>query len=103
MERSYKILPKARMDLENLFRYISEKLYNPESALNMILKFEMKFDDICLFPKAYPIIAQPKLKHNGLRKSIVDHFVIVYFYDEDKELINIVRIIYAKRDYIKEI
>ena len=46
MERSYKLLPKAKTDTENLFRYISEELLNPESALAIIDKFEMKFNDI---------------------------------------------------------
>jgi toxin ParE1/3/4 len=103
MERSYKILPKAKMDLENLFRYISEELYNTESALVMINKFEMKFNDICLFPKAYPIITLNRINHNGLRKVILDNFMVVYLYDEEKDIINIVRVIYAKRDYIKGI
>lgn len=103
MERSYKILPKAKTDLENLFCYISDELLNPESALAMIEKFEMRFNDICWFPKAYPIITLQRLEHTRLRKSIVDNFIIVYFYDDEKELVNIVRVIYAKRDYIKEI
>ena len=103
MERSYKILPKAKMDLENIFRYISEELYNTESALAMINKFEMKFNDICLFPKAHPLITHKSIDHNDLRKAIVDNFIVVYIYDEEKELINIVRVIYSKSDYLKEI
>ncbi len=103
MERSYKLLPKAKIDLESIFRYISEELLNPESALNMIKRFELKFNDICSFPKAYPLIELPRLKHNSLRKSIVDNFLIVYYYDEDSDFVNIVRVIYAKMDYIKEI
>lgn len=41
--------------------------------------------------------------YNGLRKSIVDNVIVLYLYDEEKELISIVRVIYAKMDYIKEI
>lgn len=103
MERSYKILPKAKIDLENLFRYISEELCNTESALIVIDKFEMKFNDICLFPKAYPIITLKRLDYDNLRKAIVDNLIVVYFYDEEIGLINIIRIIYSKRDYLKEI
>jgi plasmid stabilization system protein ParE len=40
MERNYKLLPKARLDLENIFRYISVELVYPESALSLIGKFE---------------------------------------------------------------
>ncbi len=103
MERRYKLLPKARLDMENIFCYISVKLANPESALSLIEKFEGKFKDICMFPKAYPILSDPRLDNNRLRKSIIDNFVIVYLLDEDKNLVNIVRVIYAKKDYIKEI
>ncbi len=103
MERSYKILPKAKIDLENIFQYIALKLVNPESASELIEKFEVKFNDICKFPKAYPLIINSNLDNHRLRKSIVDNFIVVYLYDEGKELINIVSVIYAKRDYIKDI
>jgi plasmid stabilization system protein ParE len=52
MERSYKLLPKAKLDLENIFHYILVDLVNPESALGLIEKFEAKFKDICMFSKA---------------------------------------------------
>ncbi len=55
MERSYKLLPKARLDLENIFRYISVELANSESASVVIDKFQEKYNDICIFPKAYPL------------------------------------------------
>ncbi|MDT8337476.1 MAG: type II toxin-antitoxin system RelE/ParE family toxin [Candidatus Izemoplasmatales bacterium] len=103
MVRSYKLLPKAKLDLENIFIYVSEELLNPESALTLIEKFESKFKDICKFPKAYSILVNPSLDNNCLRKSFVDNFLIVYFYDEERELVNIVRVIYAKMDYLNEI
>ena len=102
MERNYKLLPKARLDLENIFLYISVELVNPESAFRLIERFEQKFSSICMFPKANAIISNPRLNNNCLRKSVVDNFLIVYFYDEEKDLVNIVRVIYAKKDYIKE-
>lgn len=103
MERSYKILPKAKLDLEGIFQYVSLELVNPESALQLIDKFEAKFNDICVFPKANPLLINANLDSDHLRKSMVDNFIIVYLYDESKEIIDIVRVIYAKRDYMKDI
>jgi mRNA-degrading endonuclease RelE of RelBE toxin-antitoxin system len=54
-----------------------------------------------LVSKSIPIITLQGLEHTRLRKSIVDNFVVVYFYDDEKELVNIIIVIYAKRDYIK--
>ena len=51
MERDYKLLPKARLDLENIFQYISVELVNPESAFRLIERFETKFISICMFQK----------------------------------------------------
>ena len=102
-ERSYKLLPKARLDLENIFRYISIELVNPESAFQLIIRFQEKFYDICKFAKAYSLLETSGLNDNRLRKTIVDNFVIVYLFDEKKDIINIVRVIYAKKDYIKEL
>lgn len=103
MERSYKILPKAKLDLEGIFQYVSLELVNPESASQLIDKFEAKFKDICVFPKANPLLINANLDSDHLRKSMVDNFIIVYLYDESKEIIDIVRVIYAKRDYMKDI
>ena len=50
MERSYKLLSKAKLDLESIFQYVALELVNPESALELIIKFETKFKDKCMFP-----------------------------------------------------
>ena len=55
MERSYKLLSKAKLDLESIFQYVALELVYPESALELIVKFETKFKDICKFPKSIPI------------------------------------------------
>ena len=65
------------MDLESIFQYVALEFVNPESALELIVKFEAKFKDICMFPKAYPLIVNASLDNNQLRKSTVDNFIIV--------------------------
>ncbi len=103
MGRSYKLLPKARLDLETIFHYISEELVNPEAAFRLITKFETKFISICEYPKANPVISNPLFHHSSLRKTVVDKYVIVYIFDEGIDLVNIVRVIYARQDYYNEI
>ena len=67
MERSYKLLSKAKLDLESIFQYVALELVNPESALELIKKFETKFKDICKLPKAYPLIIDASLDNNQLK------------------------------------
>ena len=102
MARSYNLLPRARLDLENIFQYISVELVNPESAIRLIEKFETKFKDICLFPKAYPKMENPGLDHHHLRKTHVEHYLIVYVFDEEEDVIDIVRVVYVKKNFMQK-
>ena len=61
MANNYQIFPKAQLDLENIFKYISVDLTNPEAALLLIEKFEDKFKELTLFPNAYPFIENEAL------------------------------------------
>ncbi|MBI9008465.1 MAG: type II toxin-antitoxin system RelE/ParE family toxin [Tenericutes bacterium] len=56
MANKYIIFPKAQQDLENIFKYISIDLTNPEAAMLLIEKFENIFNELTLFPKTYPFI-----------------------------------------------
>lgn len=58
---------------------------------------------ICEYPKANPVISNPLFHHSSLRKTVVDKYVIVYIFDEGIDIINIVRVIYARQGYDNEI
>ena len=103
MASNYIVFPKAQQDLENIFRYISIDLSNPEAAKLLIEKFEDKFNELTLFPKAYPFIEKEGLIVKNLRKCIVDNFLVIYLYNEKKIVVEIVRVVYGRQDYIKNI
>jgi plasmid stabilization system protein ParE len=98
MGNEFILLPKAASDLESIFQYISIERQNPESALSLIAKFKSKFNDLTLFPKAFPIIDNDALIHRHLRKCSVDQYLVVYFFDEPNHLIVIIRVIYVRQD-----
>ena len=101
MENKVVLFPKAKSDLENIFKYIASNLVNTEAALKLISEFEIKFDELVLFPKAYPLIDNPKLEDKNLRKCLVENFLIVYRYIERSTTIEIVRVIHIKEDVLK--
>ncbi len=90
---------KAKEDLENLFQYISIELTNLESATSLIIKLEDKFQSLLEFPYAYPLIENDKLEMENLRKTRVDNFLVVYYVNEEKNHIEIIRVIYQRHDY----
>ena len=92
-----KIFPSARIDMEQIFEYISVDLSNPSAALKQINDFEKAFDTVCVFPESCPLINNEYVKDKSLRKLIVNNY-IVFYRIKDHE-IQVIRVIYGMRNY----
>jgi addiction module RelE/StbE family toxin len=99
MASKYQLFPKAKEDLEAIFSYISIEQREPEAALKLIYKFETKFEELCDFPKAYPLIFNLNIQHKNLRKCLIENYLIVYLYKEKKDVVEIVRVLHTKKDF----
>lgn len=92
-------LPVARQDLIDIIRYISQELKNPDTANNLAVKLVEATEKVTAFPYANPSY-QPirPLKHE-YRKILVQNYLILYWVDEEKKLVTVARVLYAKRNY----
>ena len=92
-------LPVARKDMLEIVRYISGKLKNPNAAERLAVELVDAAESVLTFPYATPV-HQPirPLKHE-YRKILVHNYLMFYWVDEDKELVTVARVVYAKRDY----
>ena len=97
---SYKLeyLPVAQRDMIEIVRYISEELKNPIAADRLEVELVGAAESVLTFPYALPVY-QPirSLKHE-YRKILVRNFLIFYWVDEEKKLVTVARVVYAKRD-----
>ena len=86
-------LPVARKDMLEIVRYISGELQNPDAAARLAA------ESVLTFPYATPAY-QPirPLKHE-YRKILVQNYLMFYWVDEEKKLVTVARVVYAKRDY----
>lgn len=92
-------LPVARQDMVEIVRYISRKLNNPAAADRLAVELIEAGDGIPAFPYANPAyIPIRSLKHE-YRKLLVQNYLMFYWVDEEKKLVTVARVIYAKRDY----
>lgn len=96
---SLSIYPKAREDLENIFRYISEDLCNPEAALKLIDDIESSLDRVCYNPFMYSLVENKFIKDHTLRKLIVSNYLVFYRPDEQAHEIQVIRVLYGMSDY----
>jgi len=83
----------------DIARYISRELNNPVAADRLALELIEAGDSIPAFPYANPAyIPIRPLKHE-YRKLLVENYLMLYWVDEEKKLVTVARVIYAKRDY----
>ena len=89
-------LPVAQRDMVEIVRYISGELRNPAAAdrLAMVNAAE----SILTFPYALPAYQPIRPLKREYRKILVQNFLMLYWVDEEKKLVTVARVVYAKRD-----
>ena len=92
-------LPMARKDMVEAVRYISEKLKNPAAAERLAEELIEAGDRITLFPYANPVHMPVRPLKHEYRKLPVRSYLMLYWVDEEKKLITVARVIYARRNY----
>lgn len=100
MVSKYILYRKAANSLDNIVHYISIELSNPEAAMSVLGKIETRIQDIMEFPFTYPLIESNKLVVEGVRKSIVENYLIIYIVNDKLDQIEIVNIMYYREDYL---
>ncbi len=94
-------LPVARQDMIDIVRYISRELNNPIAADRLAVELIEAGNSIPVLPYANPAyIPLRPLKHE-YRKLLVRNYMMLYWLDEEKKMVTVARVVYAKRDYEK--
>lgn len=89
---------EAKKDLTNIFNYIFYSLNEPNIAKKKIEKIKLAIYNLKTNPEIYPIIQEDILSKYDLRKIVIDNHII--FYTVLNNTICIVRILYARRNWI---
>ncbi|MDK2901982.1 MAG: toxin ParE1/3/4 [Thermosediminibacterales bacterium] len=102
MEKSkytLKITPAASEDLDKIYNYISNELYNESAAENLMGKIEDSFMRLRDFPFSCNLVADEFLRNKGYRKLIVENYIGFNIVDEEKQQVIIMRVLYGRQKY----
>lgn len=91
----------AENDLKEIVRYITAQLSAPISALSMIELFEEALAGLADMPQRYPFVADERLEQLGHRKLLLKNYVVFYTIDESHKVVDIERILYGRRDWLR--
>lgn len=88
----------AKQDLIEIKQYIKYNLQEPEIAQKLILKIRKEISALKNNPEIYTIIDDDIIKKLEIRKLIIDNYIV--FYRIKNNNIQIVRIMYGRRNWI---
>ena len=99
----YKIqyAPLALKDLDEIWDYITNELMNPSAAESTIYGIMNVIDDLADFPKRGAKLIFDNGLDSGYRFVFYKNYMV--FYHIQTGFIQIDRIMYGKRDYMKEL
>lgn len=87
----------ALKELRGIRRYISRKLNNPSAASKQVAHIMLAAESLAVFPKLYRV-RQVDTDGNEIRFFQVDNYTIIYYVDESRKTINVIHVIYSRRN-----
>lgn len=94
-----KISPEARNDLVDIKNYISEELYSPQAAINLVAKITKRMRGLLEYPGIGVSLSAVIDIQTDYRFLVCDNYLIFYRYEDD--VVYVIRILYGRRDYMR--
>ncbi|WP_040979501.1 type II toxin-antitoxin system mRNA interferase toxin, RelE/StbE family [Oceanobacillus jeddahense] len=92
-----KVSPKAAEDLDEIYEYISENLYNQDAANKLLNKIELGIKRLNRFPFSCELVTDEILRDRGYRRLIIENYIVFYLI-KNKDVL-IMRVLYGAQKY----
>lgn len=96
-------LSLAKDDLCEIAYYISHELSNPTAATKLSEELVDAAESLRRFPYSGQAYFPIRPLHRSYRRFLVKNYFIFYYVNEEKHLITIARVIYARRSVFEKI
>jgi len=90
--------PEAKNDLVDIKKYISDELMSPEAAQNVVGKITKRLRRLEQFAEIGTPLSSIFHVETDYRFLVCDNYLA--FYRVEKNIINIIRVLHSKRNYI---
>jgi len=101
--KKYKVFlsTPANYDLIDIFDYIAVELSEPITADRLIDKLETAITRLGDMPFRHPVVSEKPYSRYGMRRLYVENYTVFYIINNSAKTVNIVRILYSRRDWEK--
>lgn len=97
---SIDITQSAELDIIGIVGYISDEFLSPETAGELLQRFHETVITLEDFPYRNGLVLDERLALQGIRKTMVDNYLIFYTINEEQKIVTIIRILYSRRNWI---
>lgn len=96
--KTYKLAytPEARDDLHKINTYISDTLFAPQAAENLLEKIRLLIENL----QNFPLLGKKIDVAHTLRWLKLENYMIFYDVDENAETVYIMRVLFGASDYL---
>lgn len=96
-------LPVTKLDIADAVNYISDKFFAPKAALDILDALDKSISRLEDFPYSCRVYQPVMPLEREYRIMTVKNYAVFYTVNEQEKLVEIYRVIYAKRDLDKQL
>ena len=102
MEKLYtvKTTSQAEEQIQEIIHYIAHELKAPDAALHLLDALEASFVSLTQFPQRVALVEEEPWRNNGIHRLPVKNFLVYFWIDEDNVNVQVIAVIYDKRDQL---
>jgi addiction module RelE/StbE family toxin len=90
----------ATEDLKSIASYIAKELREPSIAKKLVGNIKETVMSLEQMPTRYALLRDANLAVQGIRKIMVDNYIVFYIVYEKDNRVTIVRILDSRRDWV---
>jgi plasmid stabilization system protein ParE len=90
----------AEADLLDTLKYITDVLKAPSAASRLLINIEEQVKILKTSPFCCALVDDEYLCVKGIRSLLVKNYQVFYIIKEDEKIVSIIRILYARRDWV---
>ncbi len=94
------ITEPAEKKLYDIGAYISKELLEPQKAKKVVEKIAKGINSLANVPLRNNLAADDRLAGKGIKKMMVDNYIVCYVVTEERKTVTMIRILYTRRDWI---
>ena len=98
-----RITNHAEKDLKEIFQYIGFEFGSIDTAIKQIKRIQKAIDSSDIYPESHKVYEHNLTEIKNLREIKVDNYYVFYVVDKIKQEVDILRVIYEKRDMKKQL